>query len=82
MKCLEELEQRVLQVIQKNKDLQKQVDELLLTTAELEEKVRQYEVSLLQETNAASILSQEKASIMNTIEELLSTIKVMEEVRS
>lgn len=82
MKCLEELEQRVLQVIQKNKDLQKQVDELLLTTAELQERVRQYEVSLLQETNAASILSQEKASIMNTIEELLSTIKVMEEVRS
>lgn len=82
MKCLEELEQRVLQVIQKNKDLQKQVDELLLTTAELQERVRQYEVSLLQETNTASILSQEKASIMNTIEELLSTIKVMEEVRS
>ncbi len=81
MTCLEELEQKVLHIVQKNKDLQNLADELMLSKDELEEKVRQFEASLLKETSAAQVLSQEKTAIKNTIEELLSTINVLENAR-
>jgi len=78
MTCLEELEQKVLHIIQKNRELQKQVDELMFSNEELKEKVCQFEVSLLKETSAAQVLNQEKTAIKNTIEELLSTINTLE----
>jgi len=78
MTCLEELEQKVLHIIQKNRELQKQVDELMLSKDELEERVCQFEASLLKETSAAQVLNQEKITIKNTIEELLSTINDLE----
>lgn len=81
MKCLEELEQRVLHIMQKNKELQKQVDELVLAKNESEEKNRQYEASLLKETGVSQALAQEKAAIKTTIEDLLSTIQTLENAR-
>ena len=81
MTCLEELEQKVLYIIQKNKELQSQVDELMLSKSELEERARQVEVSLLKEASTAQVLTQEKTTIKNTIEELLSTINSLDCVR-
>lgn len=81
MTCLGELEQKVLCIVQKNKELQKQIDELLFANEQLEETVRQFEASLLKETSAAQVLSQEKAAIKNTIEELLSTINTLDGAR-
>lgn len=78
MTCLEELEQKVLHIIQKNKELQARVDSLAATNGELEEKVRQFEASLLKEAGVAQVLNQEKAAIKNTIEALLSTINTLE----
>lgn len=81
MTCLEELEQKVLHIIQKNKELQSRVDELMLSKGELEEMVRQFEASLLKETSAAQVLNQEKNTIKSTIEELLTTINALESAR-
>ena len=81
MTCLEELEQKVLHIIQKNKELQKQIDELTLVKNEFEGKIRQFEASLLKETSASQVLTQEKTTIKNTIEELLSTINALEGAR-
>ena len=78
MTCLEELEQWVLCIVQKNRELQKQVDELMASKDELEERSRQFEASLLKEASAAQVLSQEKTAIKNTIEELLSTINTLD----
>ncbi len=79
MKCLEELESRVLHIMQKNKELQEQVNGFALVKAGFEEKIQQYEASLLKEASAAQVLSQEKSTIKNTIEELLGTIKTLED---
>ncbi len=81
MTCLEELGQKVLRIIQKNKELQNQIDELSLAKNELEEKIHQFEASLLKETSATHLLNQEKATIKNTIEELLNTINALEDAR-
>jgi hypothetical protein len=81
MKCLEELEQKVLRIIQKNKELQKQVDEFAFIKSEFEEKIRLYEASLLKETSVSQALTQEKATIKTTIEELLNTIQTLEDTR-
>ncbi len=79
MKCLEELEQKVLHIMQKNKELQKQVDELSLSKEVFEETILQYEASLLKEASVSQVLAQEKTIVKNSIEELLSTIKTLED---
>lgn len=81
MKCLEELEQKVLHIMQKNKELQQQVDELVLAKNEFDEKARQYEASLLKESGVSQALAQEKAVVKTTIEDLLSTIETLENAR-
>jgi hypothetical protein len=81
MKCLEELEQTVLRIAQKNKELQRQVDEFAFIKSEFESKIHQYEASLLKEANVSHALIQEKCAIKNTIEELLSAIKTLEDLR-
>ena len=81
MKCLEELEQTVLRIAQKNKELQRQIDEFASSKREFESKIHQYEASLLKETSVSHALIQEKGAIKNTIEELLSAIKTLEDLR-
>jgi F0F1-type ATP synthase beta subunit len=78
MKYLEELEQRVLQIVQRNKELQDRVDELSKENERLLEQSRQYEASLMKEFGTTQALANEKAAIKNTVEELLKTISALE----
>jgi hypothetical protein len=78
MKYLEELEQKVLRLIQRNQELQAKVDTTAKEVALLKEQIRQYEASLMNQTSASQALAQEKAAIVNSIEELLSSINALE----
>lgn len=78
MKCLEELEQKVLQVIQKNKELQNKVTTLTQDNETLTSQVRQFEASLLKESSSSKSLTEEKALMKTSIEELLKTINALE----
>lgn len=78
MKCLEELEQKVLQVIQKNKELQNKVATLTQDNEVLASQVRQFEASLLKESSSSKSLTEEKALMKTSIEELLKTINTLE----
>jgi hypothetical protein len=78
MKCLEELEKKVLQVIQKNKDLQNKVVDITKENDALKTQVRQFEASLLKENTTTKSLTEEKNVIKSSIEDLLKTIKSLE----
>lgn len=78
MKCLEELEQKVLQVIQKNKELQNMVTTLTQDNEALTSQMRQFEASLLKESSSSKSLTEEKALMKTSIEELLKTINALE----
>jgi molecular chaperone GrpE (heat shock protein) len=78
MKYLEELEQKVLQIVQKNKELSGKIDELTKENERLAEQCRQYETSLMKEFGTTQALASEKTAIKNTIEELLKTIDALE----
>lgn len=80
MKYLEELEQKVLHIIQKNKELQKRVDELTQENEHFLEQSRQYETSLMKEFGTTQALANEKATLKSTVEELLKTIDALEQV--
>lgn len=78
MRCLEELEEKVLRLIQKNQDLQAQCDVTVKEVAQLREQSKQYEASLMREAHASQTLSQEKAALVNSIEELLNSINALD----
>ncbi len=78
MKCLEELEQKVLRLIQKNAELQSRLDGLVLENETLESQVRQFEESLIREQKASTTLESEKLAIKNVVEGLLNTINTLE----
>ena len=78
MKYLEELEQKVLHIIQKNKMLQVRVDELTQENERLLEAARQYEASLMKEFGTTQVLANEKAALKTTVEELLKTIDALD----
>jgi hypothetical protein len=78
MRYLEELEQKVLRLIQKNQELRTRLDAMAKENELLKEKHKQAEESLLKETNTMQSLAQEKASIVNGIEELLNSINALE----
>ncbi len=79
MKQLEELESKILQIVQKNLDLQnensklKKENELLLT------KCVRMEESLLSKDKVSGDLQGEKTVIMDSIKDLLDTISSLEE---
>lgn len=81
MTFLDELEKKVFQLIQKNQDLQAQLSsaeqELLLS----KEKNEQLELSLLREMEKYQALSGEKDLMRSSVEQLLTSIKVLEEAR-
>lgn len=74
MEQLRELEKRVLDVIQKNKELQEQVAILKAEKQNLQEQCQQLEGSLLNQNKSAKTLETEKVAIKTTIEDLLKTI--------
>ncbi len=78
MRHLEELEQKVLRLIQKNLDLRIQLDELTKEHGLLLEQVKHFEVSLLKEASTSKTLNEEKTAIVHTIEELLNSINALE----
>jgi len=78
MEQLSELEKRVLEVIQKNKELQEVNEKLKAENASLHENSKHLEASLMKKSENTKTLETEKASVKTTIEELLSTIKTLE----
>jgi hypothetical protein len=78
MRYLEELEQKVLGLIQKNRDLQNQLQAARNANELLLEQAKQVEESLLKDSLAMQILAQEKAAIVHGIEELLNNINTLE----
>ncbi len=78
MKCLEELEHKVLRLIQKNAELQNRIDELAHENESLSLQVRQFEESLIREQKASTTLESEKLAIKNVVEGLLNTINTLE----
>ncbi|MBY0353486.1 hypothetical protein K2W90_03915 [Candidatus Babeliales bacterium] len=82
MTYLEELEKKVMQIINKNRDMAHRVSALEAENIALREKTQQMETSLLRESCAAEELRNEKATMKNSIELLLSSIKTLEEKAS
>ncbi|MBU1008358.1 hypothetical protein KKA53_04765 [Candidatus Dependentiae bacterium] len=78
MEQLRELEKRVLDVIQKNKNLQEELSKLKAENRELQGQCKQYEASLMNQNETSQSMVKEKASIKTTIEELLKTINSLE----
>ncbi len=78
MRYLEELEKKVLHLIQRNRELQTRLDATAKENELLREQTRQFEASLLKEAHTTESLAQEKAAIVNSIEELLSSINDLE----
>jgi hypothetical protein len=78
MRYLEELEKKVLLLIEKNRDLKARLDVALKESELLREQNRQFEASLLKESNASQSLTEEKAAIVNSIEDLLNSINALE----
>ena len=78
MKCLEELEEKVLHVVHRNKELSTQLAELVQENNMLKEHKQQAETALMKEVTTSCALVQDKAHIKTTIEELLSSIALLE----
>lgn len=78
MKYLEELEKKVLHVVQRNKELQEQVSVLQQEVEASKAQCLQLESILMKESSAVHDLTRDKEQIKNTIEELLSNIAVLE----
>lgn len=79
MKQLEELELKVLQIIEKNKELQVMNDLLLKEKEHLLPKNRQMEDSLMTKDKTSQDLENEKLVIRDSIKELLDSISSLEE---
>lgn len=78
MKCLEELENKVLRLIQKNAELKSKLDEVKKENFVLSEQVRQFEGSLMKEQTSIKSFESEKLAIRNVVEGLLNTINSLE----
>lgn len=74
----EELEQKVLQVIKKNADLQAKNEKLLFESEVFKEKINQLELLLLKDSDAIKALEDEKKVMKNSIELMLNSISSME----
>lgn len=81
MTFLDELEKKVFQIIQKNQDLQAKVGTLEQELHVIKEKSDQLEISLMREVERYQLLSNEKDLMRSSVEQLLSSIKVLEEAR-
>ncbi|MFH1831607.1 MAG: hypothetical protein ABH827_02275 [bacterium] len=82
MKQLEELEQKILRIIQKNNELAKTVEEVSRENSILREEKMHLETSLLKETSSlqslAKSLEDEKTAMKNSIRKLLTSIETLE----
>lgn len=78
MKCLEELESKVLRLVQRNAELKTKIDELVHENECLKGQVHQFEDSLMKEQKSAKSFESEKLAIINVVEGLLNTINSLE----
>ena len=78
MKCLEELENKVLRLIQKNTELSLKIGELVKSNETLMLQVHQFEDSLMKEQSTVKSFESEKVAIKNVVEGLLNTINSLE----
>ena len=74
----EELEQKVLQVIKKNADLQARHEKLIFENEVFKEKLEQLELLLLKDSDAIKAFEDEKKVMKNSIELMLSSISSLE----
>ena len=78
MRYLEELEEKVLRLIQRNRELQTRLDALTKETELLKNQTKQAEASLSKEAHEIQVLAQEKAALLSGIEELVNSINALE----
>lgn len=74
MADLQELEKKVLQLIQKNREQSTLIALFTKENEELKEKNQQMEASLLRENSMVEALEHEKNTMKNSIEAILSTL--------
>jgi chromosome segregation ATPase len=78
MKYLEELEKKVLHVVNLNKELRTRIEDLQKDNELLKAQNIQLQGGLMKEASIVHELTRDKEQIKNTIEELLSNISVLE----
>ena len=78
MASLEELEKKVLQIINCNKELNTTVGELTKENEQLKEKNHQLESRLMSEAGTKQSLEEEKVEIKNSIENILNSISSLD----
>ena len=78
MKFLEELEQKILLLIQNNKDLALKVQHLDEENSILKAQNEHFQKLLLQETTEARNIIEEKEAMVVAVQKLLSSIKALE----
>lgn len=78
MKCLEELENKVLRLVQKNTELKTKIGELIQENESLKGQVHHFEDSLMKEQKSAKSFENEKLAMINVVEGLLNTINSLE----
>lgn len=81
MTFLEELEKKVLQIIQSHQELMTQVQLLEKKILEEQEKSNLLEISLLKESEKNQLLTSEKDAMRASIEHLLISINRLEDLR-
>lgn len=79
MMHLEELEKRIVQIINKNNELKAKVELLTGELSAAKEKNNQLETGLMREIDAAQTLINEKNNVKNSIEHLLVSISALED---
>ena len=79
MEQLHELEKRVLDVIQKKKEMQEENGKLRDENSRLLVLSRQLEASVLKRGESTKALESEKIEIKSTIDELIQTINSLQE---
>ena len=78
MRYLEELEEKVLRLIQRNRELQTRLDAITKENEHLKNQTKQAEASLSKEAHEIQVLAQEKAALLSGIEELVNSINALE----
>ncbi|MFC1894978.1 hypothetical protein ACFLYH_03450 [Candidatus Dependentiae bacterium] len=78
MKQLEELEKKVLRIIQKNKELQDANGLLKIENEKFRQKATQLENSLINNNKSAEQLESETKILKNSIEDLLDSLGSLE----
>jgi len=78
MEQLEQLERKLREIIQLNRELKQEVSILRSEHAQLRQDKAQLELSLLHEVSTVHKLTEEKTAIRLTIDDLLSSIALLE----